>query len=129
MDAVVNFPKEYRFLFFASPAFNNNIHFKIIDKNATPDPSDDKVILDLPGENPQTMNAKGTAALAPYSDPKTGRDVHPYFDVIPQHATQLEIIIDVKEAPPQTDEFGNSYTEVIKGCVAVIILEKKAETF
>ncbi len=121
--------KEYRLLFYASPAFNNNIHFKVIDKNATPDASDDKVILDLPGENPETNNARGTAALASYTDPKTGEEIHPYFDIVPQHATQLEIIIDVKEAPQQTDEYGNTYSEVIKGCVAVIILEKPLDAF
>ena len=121
--------KEYRLLFFASPAFNNNIHFKVIDKNATPDPSDDKIIIDLPGVNPSTGNARGTAVLAPYTNIKTGEEIHPYFDIIPQNATQLEIIINVKEPPAQKDEFGNTYTEVIKGCIAVIILEKPLENF
>ncbi len=120
--------KEYRLMFFASPAFNNNIHFKVIDKNATSDPSDDKVILDLPGENPKTQNARGTAALAPFED-KDGHEFHPYFDIIPAHATSLEIIIDVKQPPAQKDEYGNTYTEVIKGCVAVVILEKPSESF
>ncbi len=119
--------KEYRIIFFASPAFNNNIHFKIIDTKGTSNPADDKVIIDLPGENPQTNNARGTAALASYTDPKTGQEIHPYFDIYPQSATQLEIIIEVGDAPPQKDEYGNTYTEIIKGCIAVVILEKPME--
>ncbi len=110
--------KEYRIMFFASPSFNNQIHFKVVDKNTG------KIILDLPGENPQTGNAKGTAALAPYYDQKLNRDVHPYFDIVPSSPTILEIYIDVADAPTKTDEMGNKYKEDIIGCIGVVILEQ-----
>ncbi len=110
--------KEYRIMFFASPSFNNQLHFKIVDKNTG------KVIIDLPGENPQTQNAKGTAALAPYHDNTLNKDVHPYFDVIPTSSTILEILIDVAPAPTKTDDMGNKYQEDIFGCIGIVILEK-----
>ncbi len=113
--------KEYRIIFLASPVFNNNIHFKIIDKNTN------KVVVDVPGENDKTNNAPGTAALVPYTDPKTGENVYPHFDVFPNSPTKLDIIIDVGDAPTKKDEYGNTYKEVLKGCIAVVILEKPIE--
>ncbi len=111
--------KEYRLMFFASSVFNNDLHFTVIDKNTG------KVILDLPGENPETGNAKGTAALAPYYDEKLNKDVHPYFDIYPQSATTLEIRIDVGEPQVKTNEYGDTYTEEVVGCIGVVILERE----
>ncbi len=99
---------EYRIIFYASSVFNNKINFKIVDLNTG------KTVLDLPGES--ETNEKGTAALAPYYDERTGREIHPYFDFIPQTTTNLKIIIEVL---PQKD--------LIKGCVAVMILDKVSE--
>ncbi len=99
---------EYRFLFYASSVFNNKINFKIIDLNTG------EVKLDLPGES--ETNEKGTAALASYYDDRLGRDVHPYFDFIPETSTNFKIIIEVL---PQDD--------IIKGCVGVLILDKPSD--
>ena len=99
---------EYRIIFFASSVFNNKINFKIVDLNTG------ETVLDLPGES--ETNDKGTAALASYYDEKLNTEVHPYFDFIPQTTTNFKIIIDVE---PQED--------LIKGCVAVMILDKESE--
>ena len=119
--------KEYRLFFFASPAFNNKINFKIIDLNNPKDSTDDQILYDLPGENPATNNALGTAALAPYIDPETNKAIHPYFDIIPEHSTKLEIIIHPLNPPPKKDDYGNTYREIVRGCVAIFVLEKPAE--
>ncbi len=106
---------DYRIMFFASPVFNNRINFKIIDLNTN------EVVLDLPGET--EARTKGSCALAPWVN-KDGKEIHPYFDFYPQTSTSIKIVIDVLEAPSKTDDYGNEYKEILKGCLAVVILDK-----
>ncbi|OQY04780.1 MAG: hypothetical protein B6I20_02405 [Bacteroidetes bacterium 4572_117] len=67
--------KDYRISFFASPVFNNNIQFRIIDVNSG------KKVFDLPGES--EANNKGECVLKAYFDNKLNKLVHPYFDFFP----------------------------------------------
>ncbi len=116
--------KLYRFIFYASPVFNNKIHFRIVDQTTK------KVVLDLPGENPATNNAKGTAALAPYIDPVTEDEIHPYFDIRPIAPTTLTIYIDVEDESGTSGQ-GDITGEPKFGCITILILEKdeKYQTF
>ncbi len=98
----------YRFVFYASSVFNNDIHFKMVDLNTN------KEIINLPGKS--DTNARGTAVLASYFDEKTYKEIHPFFDVLPSSATSIKIVIDVQEKP-----------DLIKGCVTVVILDKEFE--
>ncbi len=97
---------QYRFIFYASSVFNNDIHFKMIDLNSN------KEFLNLPGQS--ETNAKGTSVLSPYYDEKTYKEVHPYFDIIPTSSTSMKIIIDIAEAQ-----------DLLKGCMTVVILDKE----
>ncbi len=102
---------QYRFVFYASSVFNNNIHFKMTDLNTN------KEIINLPGAS--ETNEKGTAALAPYQDPVTYNNIHPYFDVFSSNATSIKVVIDVAET--------KSATDLIKGCISVVILDRTIE--
>ncbi len=102
---------EYRIIFYASSVFNNDLHFKMIDLNTN------DVIMDLPGKLPPDQNVeKGTTVLQAYYDEKLNKEVHPYFSIIPQTATNIKIVIDVEEK-----------TDLIQGCVTVVILDKEFE--
>ena len=95
----------YRFVFFASSVFNNDIHFTITNLNTNED------IISLPGES--SDNAKNTAVLAPYLD-KNYKSIHPYFDILPPTSMSVKVVIEVKE-----------HTELKKGCVTVAILDRE----
>lgn len=97
---------QYRFIFYASSVFNNDLHFKITDLNSN------KEIINLPGKSDD--NARGTAVLAPYFDEKTYTETHPYFDVLPVSSTSMKVVIEVDEK-----------VDLIKGCVTVVILDKE----
>ena len=114
----LNQGKDYRFSFFASPIFNNNIKFKVIDLNTN------NTVLDLPGETEE--NLKGEAALKAYFDDKKGKEIHPYFDIYLTTTTQLKIMIDVASLNKKQSETG--YEERKKGCITVFIQDRKAET-
>lgn len=100
---------EYRFVFYASSAFNNDMKFKIIDLNTN------KEVLNVPGKlDGDNIPTKGETALQSYYDEKLNKEVHPFFTLIPSSTTNLKIVIDVKDKP-----------DLIKGCVTVVILDKE----
>lgn len=103
--------KDYRVSFYASPIFNNDIHFTIIDKGTGEE------VLNLPGATEE--NKAGEIALASFYDDETGNMIHPFFDFVPETSTTLEIIIDVK-TPEDTKR-------VYAGCVGVFIQDKISE--
>lgn len=99
----------YRFIFKASSAFNNDLHFKMTDLNAN------KEIMNLPGKvGENEVNEKGKAVLEPYIDELTFKNIHPFFDVLPTSSTSIKIVIEVEEMEVLT-----------KGCVTVIILDRE----
>ena len=112
--------KDYRLSFYASPVFNNDITFKIIDLNSG------KKVIDLPG---QTIDSrKGECVLRAYFDDKSGKLVHPYFDFYPASSIQLKIIIDVASIEQAKANENFSGPEVRKkGCITVFVQDKKAE--
>jgi len=110
---------DYRMSFFASPVFNNDLTFKIIDMNTT------STVLNLPGES--TTNEKGTCVLKSYFDLASGSSIHPYFDFFPASTTNLKIIIEVADIETAASTDG-SYVSAVKekGCVTVLILDTEA---
>ncbi|MBN1250534.1 MAG: hypothetical protein JXR51_14840 [Bacteroidales bacterium] len=118
----LNKGKDYKISFYASPVFNNNIKFKIIDL------STNQIVLDLPGETENSM--KGECVLKAYFDDKQGKEVHPSFNFYPDNTTSLKIIIDVAsiEGNKENSESGfNAPEEKQKGCVTVFIQDRLAE--
>jgi len=113
--------KEYRISFYASPIFNNNISFRIIDMNSG------QKVLELPGET--QSSAKGECVLREYFDETTNKMVHPYFDFYPNSSTTLKVIIDIAgEAPKSGTEGGIQTTDEKKrGCVTIFIQDKVSE--
>jgi hypothetical protein len=115
--------KDYRFTFYASPIFNNQINFRIIDMN-----SNEKV-LDLPGES--TNQAKGSSVLREYYDADAKKTVYPFFDIVPSNSTTLKIIIDVlnSNVPPAGGDQSSfkAPEEKKKGCITVFIQDKTSE--
>jgi len=113
--------KDYRLTFFASPVFNNEINFRIIDMNSG------AKVLDLPGETPDAK--KGECVLREYFDEVTNKMIHPYFDFYPTSSTTLKIIIEIagKETKTETESSFKAPEEKIKGCVTVFIQDKKSE--
>jgi hypothetical protein len=120
--------KDYRFMFFADPIFNNQINFRIFDMNSN------KVVLDLPGESADM--AKGTCVLREYMDKMTKKAIYPYFDIVPTNATTLKIIIDVlapavestTSATTTSDQSSfKAPEEKKKGCVTVFIQDKNSD--
>jgi len=110
---------DYRLQFFASPVFNNQIDFKIIDLNTN------EVVMALPGESMDM--AKGTCVLKAYFDEKTSKQVHPYFDFYPPNSTTLKIIIDVKPIQVVQNTAAGAYNAPApreKGCITVLILDR-----
>ncbi len=102
---------EYRFIFYASPVFNNDLHFKIMDQSK---PANDNIVMDLPGKKTDgSLVLKNETVLQAYYDERLAHEVHPYFSVIPQSTTNLKIVINVDEK-----------SDLIKGCVTVVILDK-----
>lgn len=114
--------KDYRLSFYASPIFNNNINFRIIDMN-----SGEKV-LDMPGDSEE--GTKGTAVLRDYFDAKLNKMMHPYFDFFPTSSTTLKIIIDIPSDAKSSTTSESAFKapeERKKGCVTVFIQDKKSE--
>ncbi len=113
--------KDYRISFYASPIFNNDIQFRIVDVNSG------KKVLDLPGET--EASNKGECALRAYYDNKLGKLVHPYFDFYPSSSTQLKIIIEVasSEQENSTDSNFSAPETRNKGCITVFVQDQKAE--
>ncbi|MCQ2252357.1 MAG: hypothetical protein MJZ61_02775 [Bacteroidales bacterium] len=134
---------EYRIQFFASPVFNNDIQIKIVDM------STGETKYDLPGKV-DSDPVKGQTCIQDYTDPKTKKLVHPYFDFSVPQATSLKIMIDIKDhleyqEEQILDEYGFPTGEVkktpiipeggieqVKGCFTVYIADKpmdKGDTF
>ncbi len=115
--------KDYRIAFYASPIFNNDINFRIIDMNS------DTKVLDLPGEIEGAE--KGKCVLREYYDEELKKMVHPYFDFHPSSSTTLKIIIDIASTDKTSSETDESAFKAPedrqKGCVTVFIQDKKAE--
>ena len=117
----LNQGKDYRLSFFASPIFNNDIKFKVIDLNTN------NVVLDLKGQPLETEeNVKGVYALKAYFDDKKGKEIHPYFDIFLTSTTQLKIMIDVASLNKKSENV-NAYEERKRGCITVFIQDRKAE--
>lgn len=113
--------KEYRISFFASPVFNNDIKFRIIDVNTG------EKVLDLPGET--EASAKGECVLKSYFDDKQNKLVHPYFPFFVETSTKLKIIIDVAAAEQEGSESNfNAPESRKKGCVTVYIQDRKYDS-
>ncbi|MCQ2976197.1 MAG: hypothetical protein MJ211_15460 [Bacteroidales bacterium] len=87
---------EYRIQFYASPIFNNDIDFKIIDM------STNETVVDVPGKlgSNQEAKANGETALQDFFNEKKKKIEHPYFDFTPESSTSLKIMLDVKEVKP-----------------------------
>jgi len=103
---------EYRFIFYASPVFNNDLAFQIIDQNQA---AGSNIVMDLPGKLPNgQLPKKNQTVLQAYYDEGLAREVHPYFTIYPQSSTTLKIVIDINEK-----------VDLIKGCVTVVILDKE----
>lgn len=112
--------KDYRLSFYASPVYNNNIQFRIIDMN-----SGEKV-LDLPGET--EASNKGECVLRAYFDNKLNKLVHPHFDFYPSSSTQLKIIIEVASTEQEKLESNFNAPEIRKkGCITVFVQDRKVE--
>jgi len=114
--------KEYRLSFFASPIFNNNITFRIIDMNSG------QKVLELPGETPSS--AKGECVLREYFDDELNKMIHPYFDFYPSSSTSLKVIIDIaadNAGKPATEVVSQTPDEKKKGCITIFIQDKKSE--
>ena len=112
--------KDYRISFYASPIFNNEIQFRIIDVN-----SGEKV-LDLPGQT--EASNKGDCVLRAYYDNKQAKLIHPYFDFYPASSTQLKIIIEVASTEQGSSNANFNAPETRnKGCITVFVQDRKAE--
>jgi hypothetical protein len=115
--------KDFRFTFFASPIFNNQINFRIIDMNTN------EKVLDLPGESSNAV--KGASVLREYFDENSKKLVHPYFDFAPNGSTTLKIIIEVlandADAPATDQSSFKAPEEKKKGCITVFIQDKVSE--
>lgn len=116
--------KDYRIAFYASPIFNNDINFRIIDMNSG------SKVLDLPGEVDGAE--KGQCVLREYFDTDLNKMVHPYFDFHPSSSTTLKIIIDIASTDKSSETTSSESAfkapeERQKGCVTVFIQDKKAD--
>jgi len=111
--------KEYSISFYASSSFNNSMNFVMEDLNSGAE------VLNLPGENVEANNDKGTCVLAPYYDEKKQKSVHPCFQISPENATNLKIVIDIPNLPGEDDVTVNKKTKT--GCVKVLIFEKEVQ--
>ena len=75
--------KEYRISFYASPSFNNQMNFKILDENTG------EIIVDLPGQGEEGEKS----VLKPYFNGE--KEEYPYFYFVPENSTKLKITIDI----------------------------------
>jgi len=114
---------EYRFSFFASSIFNNNIRFKIYNL------ATGEIVLDLPGD---AAGSNTAAILKEYYDPNKKKFVHPYYDVMPETSSNYKIIVEVGEQKTEA-EINNASILVdsnrTKGCVTVFLQSKKSESY
>jgi hypothetical protein len=114
---------DYRFSFYASSIFNNNIRFKIINL------STGEVLLDLPGDATENNTS---AILLDYYDPNKKKYVHPYYDIMPEVDGNYKVIVEVGEQKKPTD-VDNSIILVDsnrkKGCVTIFLQSKQGERF
>jgi hypothetical protein len=112
---------EYRFSFYASSIFNNNIRFKLINL------STGELVLDLPGE---AAGSNTSAILEDYYDPKLRKFVHPYFEIFPEHDTNFKVIVEVGEQKPLSGSHGSVVLvdpDQKKGCVTIYLQSRKSE--
>ena len=114
---------EYRFSFYASTIFNNNLHFKIVNQ------ATGQVILNLPGE---ATGNNTSAILNDYFDPVQKKFIHPYFDYNPDKNLILMVIVEVGEQI-EKQNLSSSVTIIDpnqkRGCVTVFLQSKKAEEY
>jgi hypothetical protein len=114
---------EYRFSFFASSIFNNNIRFKMINLTTG------ELVLDLPGE---AAGNNTSAILEDYFDPNQKKFIHPYYDILPEENCSYKVMVEVGE---QTKNSALNNSSILidanqkKGCVTIFIQSKKSETF
>lgn len=114
---------EYRFSFYASSIFNNNIRFKIINEQTG------QIVLDLPGE---AAGNNTSAILQDYFDEKLKKFVHPYFDILPDSNSKFKILIEVGEVK---ELVGINSSVIIadsdqkKGCVTIFMQSKSADNY
>jgi hypothetical protein len=114
---------DYRFSFFASTIFNNNIRFKILNR------STGELLLDLPGE---AAGNNTSAILEDYFDPTQKKFIHPYFDILAEENVNYKIIIEVGDLSKNS---GLNNTSLLldsnqkKGCVTVYIQSKVSDSF
>jgi len=100
---------EYRFVFYASSAFNNDINFKMLNLNSN------DVIFDVPGHLGEYAEVKkGMTALQPYWDQEQNKSMHPYFIIRPTSDMNVKLILDVL-----------AKDDLIQGCITVVILDRK----
>ncbi|GEM_PF-1894156 len=99
--------KIYRVSFYASAAFDRNVHFKIIDK------ATGRVVLDANGDSdPNDPNKYGALAEMEVE----GNFVHAYYDFTPwSSATTLQIIIEVGKADAG---------RILEGCIGIFVQDK-----
>jgi hypothetical protein len=114
---------EYRFSFFASAIFNNNIRFKIINKTTG------ELMLDLPGE---AAGNSTSAILEDYFDEKQNKFVHPYYDLSTDQECNYLVVVEVGELN-ENNSLTNSNILVDndqkKGCVTIFMQSKSTENF
>ncbi len=114
---------EYRFSFYASTVFNNNIRFKIINE------STGEKLLDLPGE---AAGNSTSAILQDFFDEKQKKFVHPYFDILPQSNCSYKIVVEVGEIKENTGLNSSvmiADSDQKKGCVTIFMQSKSADNY
>jgi len=114
---------DYRFSFFASSIFNNNIRFKIININTG------ELVLDLPGAASENNTS---AILQDYYDPNRKKFIHPYYDLLPEQNSNYKVIVEVGDQKSE-NEINNASILVdsnqTKGCVTIFLQSKMAENY
>lgn len=108
--------KEYKLSFYASSVFDNKINFKIIDETSG------EVVLERPGET-EEISKKGSVLVSPVDLETAIMGDYPSFDFHPVNSMKLQIEIELSEA---TNDRGEP--DVRRGCIGVLIQEKKAPT-
>ena len=113
--------KDYRFSFFASSIFNNQINFRLLNNNTS------DVLLSLPG----ISSGNGQMGLLEdYYDEKSKQMVHPFFDVAIKANVEIKIIIDVLPSEDYTASLNDEFQferNLVRGCVTVFIQSKQTE--
>lgn len=114
---------EYRFSFFASPIFNNNIRFKIINTTTG------ELLLNLPGE---AAGNNTSAILQDYFDEKQNKFIHPFFDLAPETDCNYKVIVEVgelRENKAMKSSVILADSDQKKGCVTIFMQSKSAENY